>query len=72
MQVQGNLSAILGRHAPVYTEGLGKMKGLRAKIAVKPGCKPKFWKPRPVPFARGGKRNTEMGRDGSDQARPLQ
>ena len=52
MQVQGNLSAILERHTPVFAEGLGKMKGLRAKIAVKPGCMPRFWKPRPVPFAR--------------------
>jgi len=35
----------------VFKEGLGTVKGCQVKLSVKEGAKPKFFKPRSVPFA---------------------
>lgn len=35
----------------VFSEGLGTIEGFQAKLHVPKEARPKFWKPRPVPFA---------------------
>ena len=42
---------MLSEHAKVSEEGLVTMKGVEAKLSLKEGSKPKFCKPRSVPFA---------------------
>ena len=42
---------ILSKHADVFKEELGKLKGFKAKLYIDPDAKPKFCKARPVPFA---------------------
>ena len=42
---------MLSKHAKVFEEGLGTMKGVEAKLSLKEGSKPNFCKPRSVPFA---------------------
>ena len=36
----------------VFKEGLGKLRGTKAKINVDDNVKPKFFKPRPVTFSK--------------------
>ncbi len=43
--------ALLERYVEVFEEGLGPMNTFEASLSVKPGCKPRFHKARPVPFA---------------------
>ncbi|XP_037398305.1 uncharacterized protein K02A2.6-like [Pygocentrus nattereri] len=45
------LEGILERHAEVFKEGLGQLKGVTAKITVDREAQPRFCKPRPVPYA---------------------
>ncbi|XP_042147460.1 uncharacterized protein K02A2.6-like [Ixodes scapularis] len=44
-------AAVLSRHADVFQPGLGKSKGPPVRVEVEPTAQPKFFKPRPVPFA---------------------
>ncbi|KAM7281410.1 uncharacterized protein ISCGN_005791, partial [Ixodes scapularis] len=44
-------AAVLSRHADVFQPGLGKSKGPPVRVQVEPTAQPKFFKPRPVPFA---------------------
>ena len=50
-KVSTALDDVLSKHAKVVEEGLGTMKGVEAKLSLKEGSKPKFCKPRSVPFA---------------------
>ena len=43
--------ALLDKYAEVFEEGLGTMNTFEASLSVKPECKPRFHKARPVPFA---------------------
>ena len=45
------LPEIMERHPDVFKEELGLMDQFTAKLAVKPGPRPRFCGPRPVPFA---------------------
>ena len=49
------MQAILNKHAAVFTEELGCVKGIKAKIYIDPEARPRFCKPRSVPFALRGK-----------------
>lgn len=45
------LEKLLKKHGSIFGEELGKMEHFQAKLSVKPDAVPKFYKPRPVPFA---------------------
>ncbi|KAL6464598.1 hypothetical protein MHYP_G00269150 [Metynnis hypsauchen] len=45
------LSEVLDRHSGVFKDELGMMKGIKAKLNIKPDSKPKFLKARTVPYA---------------------
>ena len=46
------LKRILEKYAQsVFKPGLGQLKGITAQLKTKPECQPKFYKPRPVPYA---------------------
>ncbi|XP_063052002.1 uncharacterized protein K02A2.6-like [Engraulis encrasicolus] len=51
LQPKLQLEGILERHAEVFKEGLGQLKGVTAKINVDREAQPRFCKPRPVPYA---------------------
>ena len=45
------LQPLLQKYTAVFTEELGTMKEFSAKLAVRPGAKPRFHRPRSVPYA---------------------
>ena len=57
-----SLKAVLDRHAAVFQEGLGKLKGYKAKITLDPQATPRFCKARPVPYALKAKVEEELDR----------
>ncbi|PFX22695.1 Retrovirus-related Pol polyprotein [Stylophora pistillata] len=46
------LEDVLSKHGDVFSEGLGKIKNIQARIQVKEDARPRFWKARPVALAR--------------------
>ena len=46
------LEDVLSKHASVFSEGLGRMKTVQARIQIKEGGQPRFWKARPIALAR--------------------
>ena len=46
-----SLENLLSKHAQLFQDELGTIKSAQAKLYLKPDTKPKFFKPRPVPFA---------------------
>ena len=46
-----SLSSLLKQHEGVFKDGLGTLKGMKAKLHVDPQAKPLFYKARTVPFA---------------------
>ena len=46
-----SLQMVLARHPGVFQEGLGTLKGFRAKIYVDPEATPQFHQARSVPYA---------------------
>ena len=58
----GSLKTVLDRHAAVFQEGLGKLKGYKAKITLDPKAIPRFCKARPVPYALKAKVEDELDR----------
>ena len=50
------------RHQSVFKDELGTIEGVKAKLFVKPDSKPKFVKPRPVPYALKGSIEQELDR----------
>lgn len=57
-----NLDDILHKYSNVFKDELGTMKDVKAKLYVKEGSKPKFFKPRPVPHALKGAIEVELDR----------
>ena len=53
---------MLDRHAAVFQEGLGKLKGYKAKITLDQKAIPRFCKARPVPYALKAKVEDELDR----------
>ena len=56
------LKEVLKRHSSVFTEQLGCLRGVKVKLSVNSGACPKFFKPRPVPFALREKVEAELER----------
>lgn len=56
------LQEVLARNAEVFKEELGKLKGPPAKIYVDKETTPRFFKPRPVPYAMRAKVEAELDR----------
>ena len=48
---QMELDLLIRKNPSVFDDKLGTMKTFSAKLDLKPGSKPKFFRPRPVPFA---------------------
>ena len=48
---QSRVEALLAQHSSVFETGYGKMNTFKATLHLKEKAKPKFHKPRPVPFA---------------------
>ena len=51
VNIQKELEAVTNKYPNVFSEKLGTIKGVQAKINVIPNSKPKFMKARTVPFA---------------------
>ena len=49
--VASQLRATIQNHPNVFKPGLGTVKGITAKLEMKPDARPKFCKARPVPYA---------------------
>ena len=45
------LDTLLKQHEPLFTDELGKVKPFTASLQILPNATPRFFKPRPVPFA---------------------
>lgn len=75
------LNALLNEHQPLFAEELGKVEPYRVTLQVQPDVTPRFFKPRPVPFAirdAVGKELDRLEREGiiekvsySDWAAPI-
>ena len=50
--VASQLRTTIQTHPNVFKLGLGTVKGITAKLEMKPDARPKFCKARPVPYAR--------------------
>ena len=57
-----SLNKLMQRHKPLFSEGLGTIEPYRATLHVQPGAKPRFFKPRSVPFAIRGALGSELDR----------
>ena len=53
---------MLEENSEVFKPGLGKLKGVTAKLYVDPTVQPRFHKPRQVPFALRKKVDEELER----------
>lgn len=54
------LVSVLDKHQALLEEGLGTLKGHKAKIIVQPGAQPPFCKARPVPYTLRGQVDEEL------------
>ncbi|XP_061152316.1 uncharacterized protein K02A2.6-like [Syngnathus typhle] len=54
------LTEILDKHAHVFSEGIGTMKHIKARLELEEGAKAKFHKARPVPYALRPKVEAEL------------
>ena len=56
------LESLLSQYPEVFRDGLGTMNTFRAKLNVQTDAQPRFWRPRPVPFALRRAIDTELTR----------
>lgn len=57
-----SIPALLKKHSKLFEEGLGLVKGREAKVHVDPEAQPRFYRPRPVPYALRSKVDEELQR----------
>ena len=56
------LQGLLEQHANVFRDELGTVRGVTAKLHVDPQARPRFYRPRPVPYAMRQKVELELER----------
>ena len=56
------LAAVLDKHSKVFSEELGMVRDVTAKLHVDPQAQPRFYKPRSVPYAMKEKVELELDR----------
>ena len=56
------LENLLAEYQEIFGTDLGKCKGVKAHLYVKPDAKPKFYRPRPIPLALKDKIEADMDR----------
>ena len=61
-KISWDLDNVLPKHKSVFNDALGTMQGTKAKLFVKCGSKPKFFKSRPVLHALKGAIEQELDR----------
>ncbi|XP_053395598.1 uncharacterized protein K02A2.6-like [Mercenaria mercenaria] len=59
-KLKSRLKEILDRHRSVFSEGIGKVKGMQASLSLKENTTPKFVKARPVPYSLKPKIEKEL------------
>ena len=52
LETQSGIRDVLDRHAAVFSGKLGRLVNIKARIQLIEEPKPRFWKARPVAFAR--------------------
>ncbi|XP_025758532.1 uncharacterized protein K02A2.6-like [Oreochromis niloticus] len=57
-----NLEAVLKKHSAVFSKELGTMKGIKARLTLRPDSVPKFCPPRNVPYALRPRVEAELKR----------
>ena len=62
LETPSALQDVLQKHATVFKEELGKVRGVTAKIHVDPSATPRFCKPRTVPYALRSRVEQELDR----------
>lgn len=60
--LESHVAALRDRYREVFSESLGTITPFRAKLSVTDGARPKFFKPRPVPFALRERVGQELDR----------
>ena len=45
------LEAVLSKHSNLFRDELGTIRGITAKLHISPGVKPRFYRPRSIPYA---------------------
>ena len=58
--VEESLADLLQRHDGVFRDGLGMIKETEATLHIDPNVKPRFYKPRPLPYALRPKVEKEL------------
>ena len=58
----GALQLVLDKYPSVFQEGLGKLQGFKARIHVDPNAKPRFFRPRSMPYSVRDKVEKELAR----------
>jgi len=60
--VDERLECTLAKHSAIFREELGTLRGVKARVHLKEGAKPRFFKPRSVPYSSRGELEKELQR----------
>ena len=60
--IDKGVEKLLDRYADLFKEELGRVKGVEVKIHVDESARPRFFRPRPVPFVLKGRIEEELER----------
>lgn len=62
IQQKPNLNQLIDRHGSLFSDEIGSLKGTTAKIFVPPDARPRFFKPRRLPYSLKEKVERELDR----------
>uniref|UniRef100_A0A914WMU4 RNA-directed DNA polymerase n=1 Tax=Plectus sambesii TaxID=2011161 RepID=A0A914WMU4_9BILA len=60
---ESKLASVLDKYTATFSPGLGRCNKAHAKLHLRPDARPRFFKPRPVPFARLQSTKEELQRN---------